>query len=72
MKINEGTTDRAVRIVTGIILLAVGFIVLGSLKDLAIILFIVSFMALLTGITGHCTLYSVLGISTCPKCNDKS
>ncbi|HEC25429.1 MAG TPA: DUF2892 domain-containing protein [bacterium] len=72
MKINEGTTDRAVRIVTGIILLTVAFILLGSMRVLAVILLAAGAVALFTGITGHCTLYTVLGISTCSKCDDKS
>lgn len=72
MKANEGKTDRVVRIVLGIILLVVGFILLGSIKVLAIILLILGVIALFTGITGFCALYKVFGMSTCSKCKDES
>ncbi len=72
MKVNEGTTDRLVRIILGIILLVVGFILLSSMKVIAIILLIVGFVALFTGITGFCALYGIFKISTCSKCNNKS
>lgn len=71
LKVNEGTTDRIIRIIIGIILLVIGFILLGLTEVLAVILLIAGVIALFTGITGHCTLYTVLRISTCSKCKDK-
>ncbi len=62
MQKNVGGLDRAIRIIGGIILIA-----LGILKVLPYATAITIFGAwiLLTGITGFCILYVPLGISTC-------
>ncbi len=71
MKTNEGTTDRVIRAILGIILLIAGYLLLGSSEVLGVILIIVGIVALITGITGFCALYSLLGISTCSTCDKK-
>ena len=62
---NEGQSDRMLRIVSGAILVLAGFVFLsGLLQTVAIILGIV-FMV--TGVTGFCLIYKLLGISTLKK-----
>lgn len=58
MKQNIGTTDRTIRIIAGIIILAIGAYY-GSWWGL------VGLLPLLTGITRSCLLYQMLGINTC-------
>ncbi len=66
MKQNVGTIDRVARIVIGVVLgaLALTGQVTGAL---AIILGVAGVVLLLTGLIGFCGLYTVLGISTCPR-----
>jgi hypothetical protein len=61
--INEGTWDRALRIMVGAVLLYLGLggVVTGTA---GIALAIVAVLPLLTGLIGWCPLYSLLGIST--------
>jgi hypothetical protein len=62
MKVNEGTVDRAVRVVVGIGLLALGvFVVKGTI---GIVLDVLGVVLLATGLVGFCALYSLFGIST--------
>lgn len=58
-KTNEGSIDRALRIVIGIVLLSLVFV--GPHTALGWI----GLVPLLTGALGSCPLYSLLGISTC-------
>ncbi|MCF8511859.1 MAG: DUF2892 domain-containing protein [Rhodobacteraceae bacterium] len=63
-KTNEGTIDRALRIIVGLALLAWYFMDQGqgfwhSAKLIGII-------PLATGLLGTCPLYSIFGFSTCP------
>lgn len=60
MKTNEGTLDRAVRIVAGLAL--IGLAATGTVGAWGWI----GVVPLLTGAIGLCPLYSVLGINTCP------
>ncbi len=62
-KVNEGPIDRIIRSIIGIVLIVSGFFVSGIL---AIILWVLGGISLLTGITGFCGLYVLLGINTCP------
>jgi hypothetical protein len=66
MKKNVSTVDRAIRLV-----LAVVLIYLSATKTLsgpyAIVGWIIAGVFLLTAIAGTCPLYSLLGISSCPK-----
>ncbi len=62
-KTNEGTMDRALRIIVGVALLAMFFMYPGaSWRYWALI----GIVPLATGLVGTCPLYSVLGMSTCP------
>ncbi|KIC38337.1 MULTISPECIES: YgaP family membrane protein [unclassified Leisingera] len=57
---NEGTLDRALRILLGLILLSLVFIGPQTLWGL------IGLVPLATGLMGYCPLYQVLGLSTCP------
>ncbi|NPA31461.1 MAG: DUF2892 domain-containing protein [Chloroflexi bacterium] len=59
MTVNEAGWDRVIRIVLGIVLLALYFT--GSAGILALIIGVV---ALVTGLIGYCPLYKVIGFST--------
>lgn len=58
MQKNVGNTDRMIRIIAGIIILAVGAYY-GSWWGL------VGLIPLFTGLTQSCLLYKMLGIDTC-------
>lgn len=58
MQKNVGNTDRMIRIIAGIIILALGAYY-GSWWGL------VGLVPLFTGITQSCVLYKLLGINTC-------
>ena len=60
MKPNEGTIDRALRVVVGLILIAIVFV--GPQTAWGWI----GLVPLVTGVTGYCPLYALLGIRTCP------
>ena len=62
MKPNEGKTDRIIRIILGVGLVAGGFFMSGWP---AIVLWIAGGIALITGLTGFCGLYVLMGINTC-------
>jgi hypothetical protein len=67
MKMNEGTIDRVVRIVLGVVLLYVGLMVLAG-TTLGIVLDVLGAVALVTGATGFCLLYKLFGnFSTAKK-----
>jgi hypothetical protein len=57
---NEGTIDRAVRIVLGLGLISLTFI--GPQSPLGFI----GLVPLATGLIGFCPLYKIIGFSTCP------
>lgn len=57
---NEGTIDRAVRIVIGLGLLSLVFI--GPQSPLGWI----GLVPLATGLLGFCPLYKLVGLNTCP------
>jgi hypothetical protein len=62
---NESNTDRAVRIVIGIVVLSLALLKLtGAAQVVAVI---VGAIALITGLVGFCALYSLLGINTLKK-----
>ena len=62
---NEGTLDRGVRLVTGLILLALVFTSLAGIWQ--IIAAVVGLILLATGAIGFCPLYTLFGISTYPR-----
>ena len=62
-KTNESMTDRIIRIVIGVVLIAAYFLfptLLGSLNWLLLI----GIIPLVTGAIGWCALYQIFGIST--------
>lgn len=60
MPINEGKLDRALRVIVGLVLIALVFI--GPKTPWGW----VGVVPLLTGLIGFCPLYTVLGLNTCP------
>ncbi|MBU2822499.1 DUF2892 domain-containing protein [Acidithiobacillus caldus] len=61
MQANEGTVDRAIRIVAGLVLLALVFV--GPRTPWGLI----GILPLVTGLVGFCPAYGLLGIRTCPR-----
>ncbi len=57
---NEGNLDRALRIILGLALLSLIFVGPKTLWGL------VGLVPLLTGLLGHCPLYKIVGLNTCP------
>jgi hypothetical protein len=57
---NEGTVDRAGRVLLGVGLLSLVFVGPQTLWGL------VGVVPLVTGLAGTCPLYSLIGIKTCP------
>jgi hypothetical protein len=62
MAINVGGIDRGLRIIVGIAVLALFFVLEGNTRYWALL----GFVPLLTGVFRVCPLYSILGINTCP------
>jgi len=63
MKTNESGADRLIRIIVGILLFILGWLVLKN-RVLGIIFDILGIILFVTGITGFCGLYKVCGIDT--------
>lgn len=57
---NEGTVDRALRVIVGLGALSLYFV--GPQTPWALL----GLIPLATGLLGSCPLYSLLGVSTCP------
>ncbi|MCX7961325.1 MAG: DUF2892 domain-containing protein [Burkholderiales bacterium] len=62
MTTNVGAIDKAVRIVVGLALLSLVFVLEGGARWWGL----VGLVPLGTALVGHCPLYSLLGVSTCP------
>ena len=62
MNKNEGTIDRVLRVILGIVLLYVGFFVMSGTWGTLVGL--IGFIPLLTGALGWCPLYGVFGLNT--------
>ncbi len=63
MKKNEGNIDRILRVIVGIVLIALFFI----LPDASYrYWFWLGLIPLITGLVGSCPIYSILGLNTCP------
>jgi hypothetical protein len=63
MKANESGLDRIIRVLLGIVLMALYFT--GTVAGgLGIVFIVVGAIALLTGIVGFCPLYALLKIKT--------
>lgn len=61
-KTNEGTLDRALRIIVGLALIAGFFLNRDGAWSW---LYLLGIIPLLTGIVGWCGLYSLFGVNTC-------
>lgn len=74
MKSNESKSDRAVRVIVGVIALVLAFVVLDVMTGtiLGILAAIFGLAMILTGSIGYCPGYRLIGISTCKKgdCGD--
>jgi len=61
MKANVGGIDKALRIIGGIVLLALFFVLEGNARWLGLI----GLVPLLTGLIGWCPAYALIGVKTC-------
>lgn len=62
MKKNEGTIDRVVRGIVGIVILYLSYAKFSG--GVAVLGYIVGLVAIITALTGFCYLYTLLGINT--------
>ena len=64
MKKNMGTTDKLIRVIVAIVILALYFtnVISGTL---AIVGLVVALIFALTSVVSFCPLYTLLGINTC-------
>jgi hypothetical protein len=62
MTTNVGGIDRVLRIVVGIAVLALFFVLEGSARYWAL----VGLVPLFTGLLRTCPVYSIIGVNTCP------
>lgn len=62
MQANVGSTDRIIRIVLGLVLVALFFVVAAPWKYVALV---AGLVAIATGLFRFCGLYRLLGINTC-------
>jgi len=62
-KTNEGTLDRALRIILGLALIAGFFLNGGGGWSW---LYLIGIVPLVTGLVGWCPIYRIFGMSTCP------
>lgn len=60
MEINIGSTERLLRIIVGVVIIALG-IYYGSWWG------VIGLVPLLTGLSRFCPLYSMLGMNTCKR-----
>lgn len=62
MEHNLGTADRVIRIVIGIVLLGLIFVLDSPARWIGLI----GIIPLMTALMGWCPLYTLLGVRTCP------
>ena len=62
MYINVGGVDKLIRIMVGVAVLSLFFLLQGDARWLGL----VGVVPLATGLVGYCPLYSLLGLNTCP------
>ena len=60
----EGTIERVLRVIVGLVLLSFVFVGPQTWSGL------IGLVPLATGLMGSCPVYSILGISTCPIKNE--
>jgi hypothetical protein len=63
--VNEGSVDRVARVILGTALMLIGFVVVGGTGGT--VLGVIGLVPLLTGLSGWCPLYSLLGVDTCSR-----
>jgi hypothetical protein len=63
IEVNEGSIDRAARLLVALVLIGVGLGVVRGPGGIAMA--VVGVIPLLTGLSGFCPLYTLLGINTC-------
>jgi uncharacterized membrane protein HdeD (DUF308 family) len=63
MSLNVGGMDRGIRIVIGIALLAFGLLHVGT-GTIAIVVYVVGAIALITGVVRFCPAWAMFGINT--------
>lgn len=61
MSINEGSIDRALRVLLGVVLIALAIV--GPASPWGFI----GVIPLATGLVGFCPLYRLIGVSTCAR-----
>jgi hypothetical protein len=66
MKINEGTLDRIIRVIAGIVLLTLGLLGVAGGVWMWVV-YILGAILLVTGIVGFCPLYALLKLNTAKK-----
>jgi Inner membrane protein YgaP-like, transmembrane domain len=62
MAVNVGGIDRILRVVVGIAVLALFFVLEGNARYWGLL----GFVPLLTGLIRYCPAYSMFGLNTCP------
>lgn len=72
MNKNVGTADLVVRLVLALGLFYIGFMENPIMEEglPKTIVGVAGFVPLLTGLLRFCPLYAMIGVSTCPACND--
>ena len=63
--VNEGAMDRGIRVVLGAVLIWLGTVSGLVAGTMATVIWVVGAVLVVTGVTGFCGLYKVLGINTC-------
>lgn len=68
MKANVGGIDRTVRIVAGLVLLSLFFILEGNARYWGLI----GIVPIFTGLFRFCPAYSLIGVNTCPMSKSRN
>jgi hypothetical protein len=68
MKANVGGIDRAVRILAGLALLSLFFLLEGNARYWGLI----GIVPIFTGLFRYCPAYSLVGMNTCPMTRNKA
>jgi hypothetical protein len=68
MKSNVGSIDKIIRIIVGIGLLSLFFVLEGSARYFGLI----GIVPIATALMGWCPLYTLIGLNTCPLKEKKS
>jgi hypothetical protein len=69
MTCNVGGIERPIRIVLGLVLVAIGSLAELPVAGMAIAL-VAGAIAMVTGVIGFCPVWSLLGVNTCPAKSD--